>query len=260
MAAKRSSKVEARSDFASELVALTEQLRARDELCDVELRLGRRGAKADFNHAAKVGLALPEAMLASYAAHDGLTFCWQERGTRTPGSDTRFVWGKLDLLALQAGYFKRWASPLGFASASEDPELAWMTELVEVLRGLDVPELDQSTRVVGFEQPAARRGKQPVAPTRLWFFDCKGPKFPLTLDFDGYCREALALVAVAGWQAIFVDLEALPPSQRRLLHVIVQNAEQALADVQRLFPGRARADHVERVARLRAQLVTSAAT
>jgi hypothetical protein len=254
MASKRRSKVEARSDFASELVALAEQLRAREDLSDVELRLGRRGAKTDFTHAEKVGLALPDAMLTSYAAHDGLSFGWQERGTRTPGSDTRFVWGKLELLALQAGYLRPWAGPLGFTSPADDPELAWMTELVEVLRGLDVPELDQITRLVGFEQRAVRPGKQPVAPTRLWFFDCKGPKYPLTLDFDGYCREALALVAVAGWQAIFVDVEAIPPSQRRLLGVIVQKAEQALADVQRLFPGRARADHVERVARLRAGL------
>lgn len=132
-----------------------------------------------------------------------------------------------------------------------------MGELVATLRGLEVPELDQITRLVAFEQPAARRGKQPLAPARLWFFDCKGPKYPLTLDFDGYCREALALVAVAGWQAIFADVEAMPRSERRLLAVIVTNAEQALADVQRLFPGRAREDHVERVARLRAGLQLS---
>lgn len=250
--AKKSS-VEPRSDFARDLLALTEQLRAREDISDVELRLGRRGAKVAFDHAVKLGLALPEGMQASYEPHDGLSFSWQERGTRKPGSDKRFVWGKLELLPLQGGFFKPWATPLGFPSpAPDDPDLAWMWELVDVLRGLDIPELDQVTRLIGFEQRSTRRAKQPVAPPRLWFFDCKGPKYPLDLDFDGYQREALALVAVAGWQAIFADVERIPVSQRRLLGVIVEHAEQALADVQRLFPGRARPDHVERVGRLRA--------
>lgn len=250
----KKSTVEPRSDFARELLALTEQLRARADISDVEIRPGRRGAKVDFGRAEKLGLALPEGMQASYEAHDGLVFGWQERGTRKPGSDTRFVWGRLQLLSMQAGFFKSWAHPLGFSSPTEDPDLAWMGELVDVLRGLDVPELDQVTRLVGFEQRSTRRAKQPVAPARLWFFDCKGPKYPLELDYAGYCREAIALVAVAGWQAIFADVERMPASQRGLLWVIVEAAEHALADVQRLFPGRARDEHVERVARLRSRL------
>lgn len=241
-----------RSDFARELLALSEELRARPDISNVELALGRVGTKKNFEHARTTGLALPEAMQAAYEAHDGLTFGWQERGTRKPGSDTRFVFGRLRLLGLWDGFFKPWANPLGFTAAPDDPEQAWTWELVNQLRGLDSPELDQVTRLVGFEQRSTLRAKQPVAAPRLWFFDSKGPKYPLDLDFAGYQREAIALMAVAGWQAIFADLERLPAAQRGLRWVIVERAEQALADVQRLFPGRVRPDHVERVARAHA--------
>jgi hypothetical protein len=250
----KKTKVEPRSDFARELVALSEELRGRKDISNVELRLGRRSAAANFTHASALGLELPEGIQADYEAHDGVSLGWQERDTRKPGSDTRFVFGQLQLLPLMTGYFRAWAAPLGFSGEPDGSELAWLWELAGVLRGLDVPELDQVTRLVGFEQRSTRRAKQPVGPARLWFFDCKGPKYPLDLDYDGYRREALALVATAGWQAIFADLEQIPASQRRLLHVIVAQAEQALADVERLFAGRVRPDHVERVARLRASV------
>src|SRR5262245_60877707 len=108
------SRVAPRSDFARELAGLAEQLKARKDISNVELRLGRRAAAFNFKHAENLGLELPDGMQADYEAHDGLTFSWQERGTRKPGSDTRFVWGRLQLLALGEGFFKAWAHPLGF--------------------------------------------------------------------------------------------------------------------------------------------------
>ena len=251
----RATAVDARHDYAARLVALADQLGARADLDDVTLRLGAKAAKVRLERAASN--AFPEPLQALYAAHDGLHFAWQERGTRVPGGGREHVFGRLRLLPLLDGYSGGWGGTLGFSGEpSEDPDISWYHGFANGLRALDAPEPEEVTRLVcfaPFRRPKAK-GKAVVEVTRLWWFDSKGPKFPLALDAASYLEEALVACGIDGWQCLFADFEAMPASEHELRYVVVDKAERVLGHLHRLFADRSWDEHEARVRKLREQV------
>ncbi len=105
-----------RRSFRERLETMVAQLRAHPEVEIYEFTVGPPASEAQLAAAeAALGLALPPALRAFYAAHDGVFLQWGLRGQDYPGKSAAFEYpdygtppGAINLLPVAAAWSKHW--------------------------------------------------------------------------------------------------------------------------------------------------------
>lgn len=178
-------------------------------------------------------ISLPESLLQFYRDCDGCHLVWRDKQHKAAG--------ELHIVPATESFLIHWKNVLWFdwmneAGASEEDDALF--RLAKTLIGFDVMDhLLDKTLIIALEAPTEERQKN-----KLWYWDTKGAKFPLTLSLSEYLPIALRFKGMLRWQLFYADLgpvfSASPMYQAFLAqaYTLLPLMDRFMEDFARLFP------------------------
>lgn len=233
--------------YLQQIKAMAKEVKGNKLITDVKFSTNKPVSKLHLDMFNSQKVTLSEEILSFYKELNGFHLSWKMKADyeKVLSAELPFIGGEINILGLAETFVFSSENKIWFKGKDSDDLLTRRyNEFSQNLLMFDTtPEIFSNTQMAVIFLDKAKNRNKTVEEMPVWFWNTKGIKFRLSLDFAAYISRLLETRGMFFWQTFFLDFEATdfadPLTREKLIPYL--NAEipkmQAFLDyMPRLFP------------------------